>query len=183
MAEEILLNGQPLKVAQIIDLTESKDVPSHKVEEGYDVSDHLINKPAEFQIQLEVEESDLEMIKQLYESKKPTEFVCKLGVFENIVVKEFHVTQGGSINTYKVTLSLKQILVAKSKMATVSLPQLKVTPDESQAPGGDTALHHHSLNKSLKLQNRLKKIKAGWIALLNFWVEYSVLERDNHANC
>lgn len=139
MAEEILLNGQPLKVAQIIDLTESKDVPSHKVEEGYDVSDHLINKPAESQIQLEVEESDLEMIKQLYESKKPTEFVCKLGVFENIVVKEFHVTQGGSINTYKVTLSLKQILVAKSKMATVSLPQLKVTPDESQAPGGDTA--------------------------------------------
>jgi len=140
MAEEVLLNGRPLKVVQIIDLTESKEVPSHKVEEGYDVSDHLINKPAEFQIQLEVEESDLEMVKQLYESQQPTEFVCKLGVFENIVVREFHVTQGGSINTYKVTLSLKQILIAKSKTATVSLPQLQVTPDESQVPGGDTAI-------------------------------------------
>jgi hypothetical protein len=141
MAEEVLLNGRPLKVVQIIDLTESKEVvPSHKVEEGYDVSDHLINKPAEFQIQLEVEESDLEMIKQLYENKEATEFVCKVGVFEDVVVKELHITQGGSINTFRVTLHLKQILKAKSKTATISLPQLQVTPSEEQSKGGDTAV-------------------------------------------
>jgi len=137
--EELLLNGHSLKVVQITDFSESKDIPEHRVEEGYDVSDNQVYKPAEFQIQLEVEESDLEMIKQLYESKQPTEFVCKFGVFEDIVIKELHITQGGSTNSFRATVLLKQILKAKSKMAAIPLQQLQVTPDESDARGGKTA--------------------------------------------
>ena len=137
--DEILLNGKKLRIVQIIDLSQTKDIPQKRIEEGFNVVDHLINKPAEIQIQIEVMESDLEMIKQLYESKEPTEFVCKAGVFENIVVKELRISQGGTINTFRVTLHLKQILVAKSKTAIVSLPRLQVTPSEEQSKGGDTA--------------------------------------------
>lgn len=138
MAEEILLGGQKFTAVEVVDLTQSAVVPEHKVEDGYPISDHIAFKPAEFRLTITLLEDEIETLKQLYESKQPIEFVCKAGVFENIVVKEIHITQGGSINTFRVTLHLKQIIKAKAKTTTIPLQQLQVTPDEKDGKGGKT---------------------------------------------
>jgi len=137
--EEILIGNQSFKAIQIVDLTDSAETPEHRVEDGFSVVDAIILKPKEFSLTLELIEEEIEPLKQLYESKQPTEFVCKFGVFENIVIKELHITQGGSTNSFRATVLLKQILKAKSKMVAIPLQQLQVTPDESDAKGGKTA--------------------------------------------
>lgn len=138
--EEILIGNQSFKAIQVVDLTDSAETPEHRVEDGFSVVDTIILKPKEFSLTLELMEDEIDPLKQLYESKQPTEFVCRFGVFEDIVIKELHITQGGSINSFRATVRLKQILKVKAKTTTVSLPELQITPDESEAKGGDTAI-------------------------------------------
>jgi len=139
MNDEILLGGNKFKAIEIIDLTESAVVPEHKVEEGYPIADHIFFQPVEFRLTLTLLEDEIEILKQLFESKQPIELVCKAGVFEDVVIKELSITQGGSINTFKAVVRVKQIIKAKAKTATIPLQQLQVTPDESDAKGGRTA--------------------------------------------
>ena len=139
MNDEILLGGNKFKAIEIIDLTESAVVPEHKVEEGYLIADHIFFQPVEFRLTLTLLEDEIEILKQLFESKQPIELVCKAGVFEDVVIKELSITQGGSINTFKAVVRVKQIIKAKAKTATIPLQQLQVTPDESDAKGGYTA--------------------------------------------
>ena len=138
--EEILINNQSFKAIQVVDLTDSAETPEQRVEDGFSVVDTIILKPKEFSLTLELMEDEVELLKQLYESKQPIEFVCRFGAFEDIVIKELHITQGGSANTYRASISLKQILKAKAKTAAIPLHQLQVTPDEKDAKGGDTTI-------------------------------------------
>ena len=140
MSDDILLAGQPIKITQVINLSQPADVPEHRVEDGFSVADTIVLKPAEFELQLEVDKDQLNELKQFYEQKQPVELVCKFGIFENVVIKELSATQGGSTNYFRATLRVRQILKAKAKTTTVSLPELQVTPDESEASGGDTAI-------------------------------------------
>jgi len=139
MTEDILLGGNKFTAIEIIDLTESAVVPEHKVEDGYPIADHIFFQPAEFRLTLTLLEDEMEILKQLFESKQPIELVCKAGVFEDVVIKELSITQGGSINTFRAVVRVKQIIKAKAKTATIPLQQLQVTPDESDAKGGETA--------------------------------------------
>ncbi len=142
MAEEkIQLGGQEFTAVEIVDMTESAVVPEHRVEDGYPVADHIFFQPAEFQLTLTLLENEIEALKQLYEAKEPTELVCKAGVFEDVVIKELTITQGGSKNTLRAVVRVKQILKAKAKTAKIPLQQLQVTPNENddKMKGGDTA--------------------------------------------
>ncbi|ADB58532.1 phage baseplate protein [Archaeoglobus profundus] len=144
MAEEkILLSGQEFTAVEIVDLTQSAVVPEHKVEDGYPVADHIFFQPAEFQLTLTLLENEIEALKQLYEAKEPTELVCKAGVFEDVVIRELTITQGGSKNTFRAVVRVKQILKAKAKTAEIPLQQLQVTPnenDDKETKGGNTAI-------------------------------------------
>ena len=143
MAEEkILLGGQGFTAVEIADLTESAVVPEHRVEDGYPVADHIFFQPAEFQLTLTLLENEIEALKQLYEAKEPTTLICKAGVFEDVVIRELTITQGGSKNAFRAVVRVKQILKAKAKTAKIPLQQLQVTPnenDDKETPGGDTA--------------------------------------------
>jgi len=142
MAEEkIQLGGQEFTAVEIVDLTESATIPEHHVEEGYPVADHIFFQPAEFQLTLTLLENEIETLKSLFESKEPTELVCKAGVFEDVVLKELTITQGGSKNAFRAVVRVKQILKAKAKTTTVPIPALKVTPnenDDKETKGGNT---------------------------------------------
>ncbi len=136
---DILLGGIRFTATEVLDLTESATTPEHKVEEGYSIVDHILLQPAEFQLNLTLLESEVNTLKQLYEAKQPTTLACKFGIFEDVVVKELTITQGGSKNTFRAVVRVKQILKAKAKTATIPLQDLQLTPDESEASGGETA--------------------------------------------
>lgn len=139
MPEEIQLGGQKFTAVEVVDLTESATIPEHKVEDGYPVADHVFFQPVEFQLNLTLLESEISALKQLYESKQLTTLVCKAGVFEDVVIKELSITQGGSKNTFRAVVRVKQVLKAKAKTTTIPLQDLQLTPDESEASGGETA--------------------------------------------
>lgn len=140
MAEEkIQLGGQEFTAVEIVDLTQSAVVPEKKTEDGYPVADHIFFQPAEFQLTLTLLENEIETLKSLFGSKEPTELVCKAGVFEDVVIKELTITQGGSKNAFRAVVRVKQILKAKAKTTTMPLQQLQVTPSEEDSKGGDTA--------------------------------------------
>lgn len=139
MAEDILLGGQKFTAVEVVDLTESAAIPEHRVEDGYPVADHIFFQPAELQLNLTLLENEVDTLKQLFESKEPTTLVCKAGVFEDVVVRELNITQGGSKNAFRAVVRVKQVLKAKAKTATIPLQSLQVTPDESDAKGGATA--------------------------------------------
>ena len=139
MPEEILLGGQKFTAVEVVDLTESAIIPEKRVEDGYPIADHIFFQPAEFQLNLVLLEDEIETLKQIYESKEPTTLVCKAGVFEDVVVRELSITQGGSKNALRATVRVKQILKAKAKTATIPLQQLQATSSENEASGGETA--------------------------------------------
>ncbi len=138
--EEILLGGEKFTAIEVVDLSEEGDLPSHSIEEGFEIADHIFHRPKEFKVELTLMQDEVLRLQELYEEKEPIDFVCGMGVFENCVIKDLHIKQGGSKNTFQAVVNLKQVRIAKSKQATVSLSkQLQVTPDEEDAPGGETA--------------------------------------------
>lgn len=136
MPDDVILGGHKFTAVEVVDLTESLTIPEHKVEDGYPVADYAFLQPAELQLNLTLLERELEVIKQLSMSREPTILLCKAGVFEDVVVKELNITQGGSINTFRAIVRVKQIIKAKAKTAQIPLA---VTADESEAKGGNTA--------------------------------------------
>ena len=141
--EEIQLGGQKFTAVEVLDLTQSAVIPEKRTEEGYPVADHIFFQPAEFQLTLTLLENEIETLKSLYESKTPTTLICKAGVYEDVVIRELNITQGGSKNTFRAVVRVKQILKAKAKTAEIPLQQLQVTPNEtndSETPGGNTAI-------------------------------------------
>ncbi len=137
--EEIQLGGQKFTAVEVVDLTQSAVIPEKRVEDGYPIADHIFFQPAEFQLNLTLLENEIPVLKQLYESKQPTTLICKAGVFEDVVVRELSITQGGSKNTFRAVVRVKQILKAVAKTTTVPLQALQLTPNETDSPGGNTA--------------------------------------------
>ena len=137
---EILLGGEKFTAIEVVDLSEEGDLPSHSIEEGFEIADHIFHRPKEFKVELTLMRNEVPKLQELYERKEPIDFVCGIGVFENCVIKEIQIKQGGSKNTFQAVIELKQVRIAKSKQATLPLSkQLQVTPNEEDAPGGETA--------------------------------------------
>ncbi|AIY89886.1 phage baseplate protein [Geoglobus acetivorans] len=137
--EDILLGDVRFTAIEIVDLSESVVIPEHRVEDGYPIADNIFFQPAEFQLTITLLEEEVETLKQLYESKQPTTLICRFGVFEDVVIQELNMTQGGSRNTFRAVIRVRQILKARAKTAEVPLSDLGLTADESEASGGATA--------------------------------------------
>ncbi|RLI77970.1 hypothetical protein DRP05_08605 [Archaeoglobales archaeon] len=139
MTEKILLGDIELEAAQIINLTEKATVPEKKVEAQFSIVDHVILNPAEFSIDAVcIRDSQKHIkLKQLYESKKPVTFHSDLlGTYDNMIIESLDFSQGGSVNTIKASVHIKQIKIAESKTVTISLP---VTPMIREVPQNTTA--------------------------------------------
>jgi len=137
--EEIILGNNTFNAIEVVDLTAEALTPEHKVEAGYSVVDHIVLQPKEFRLTLTLNEDELRWLEELYRSKQPTTFVCKFGVFDNVVVKEISLRQGDALNVFKATCVIKQILIAKAKTTTLPM-ELNLTPAEEEMPGGDVAV-------------------------------------------
>ena len=166
MAEEIQLGGQKFIAVEVVDLTQSAAIPEKRVEDGYPVADHIFFQPAEFQLNLTLLEKEISALKQLYESKQPTTLVCKAGVFEDVVVRELNITQGGSKNTFRAVVRVKQILKARAKTTTIPLPALQLTPSETEAPGGNTA----TTPPAQEVPSAPQKDKKSWLDSIMNWL-------------
>jgi hypothetical protein len=136
----ILIGGKQFKAISVVDLTKDTEVPEYKVEEQFSVTDHIILKPAEFELELQLfrDRGEVETLNQLYEAKQPISLTTEFGHYDHMVLKSVRFRDSDSENIVYATIYIKQILKAKAKTATISLPELM--PDESQYPGSDTAV-------------------------------------------
>jgi len=137
MTETISLGGIEFQVFQIINLKKSLTVPKHKVEDGYSVSEHAQEEPAEFTIEVELlkDSNEPEALNTLFDAKEPLTFISELGVFDDMEIQDKSYTQGGNISTIKASIHLKQILKAVAKTTTIELP---VTIVDEELKGGDS---------------------------------------------
>jgi len=138
MAEMISLGGTEFKVFQIINLKESLVIPKHKVEDGYNVSDHGEEQPAEFTVELELlkDSDEPETLNALFEARELLTFISELGIFDDMAIQDKSYTQGGNISTIKASVHLKQIRKAVAKTTTIELP---ITVADTEVKGGATA--------------------------------------------
>ncbi|RLI74688.1 hypothetical protein DRO97_05385 [Archaeoglobales archaeon] len=140
MAEKILLGDLELEAVQIINLTEKATIPEKKVEAQFSIIDHIILNPAEFSIDAICIRDSQEHIKlkQLYESKQPITFHSDLlGTYDNMIIESLDFSQGGSVNTIKASIHIKQIRIAESTTVIISLP---VTPAIQEVLQNTTAI-------------------------------------------
>lgn len=136
---EILIGGKMFRAISVVDLTKDAEIPEQRVEEQFNVADHIILRPAEFELELQLfkDEGEVESLNQLYEAKQPVELITQFGAYENMVMKSVRFRDSDSRNIVYATIHIKQILKAKARTATIPLPE--VIPDESSWPGDDTA--------------------------------------------
>lgn len=139
MNMDVLIGGKSFKAINVVDLTKDADLPEHRVEEQFSISDHIILKPAEFEFELQLfkDEGEVESIMQLYEAKQPLDLVTQFGAYSDMVIKSVRLRDSDSKNIAYATVHIKQIIKAKAKTATVSLPEL--IPDDSSFKGDNTA--------------------------------------------
>jgi len=137
--EKILLGGHEFRAIRVINLSQSATTPEHRVEEQFSIVDHIILEPIEFRLELELlkDEGEVDKLNSLFEARQPIEFVCDLGVFEDMVIKSREFVEGGSVNTVRASVHIKQIRKAKAKTATIPLP---IIQSEEDYPGSDTAV-------------------------------------------
>jgi len=137
---DILIGGKMFKAISVVDLTKDADVPEHKVEEQFSVSDHIIFKPAEFEFELQLfkDEGEVESLLSLYEARQPTSLTTEFGHYEDMVIKSVRIRDSDSENIAYATVHIKQVMKAVAQTATVSLPGI-VTENESNYQGGNSA--------------------------------------------
>ncbi|MEM2726664.1 MAG: hypothetical protein QXV61_00195 [Archaeoglobaceae archaeon] len=132
---DVLIDGVKYKAIESVDVSHTVATPEHRVEEGYNIVDHAFFEPIEVQFTLSVTEQELQKLKSLYNSKQTTEVVYKGGVVDNVILKQLDVTQGGSKNMLKATVTFRQILKAKAKTAEIPLEVIK---SEDEAKGSNS---------------------------------------------
>lgn len=137
---QILLAGKPFTAVRSVNLTREAETPKHTLESGADISDHVLLRPAVFELELElfnIEEEenrnedrrstdprattphDYGTLQDLYEARTPITFVSPQGVWENMIIATLSDKFGQSTNTTRATVVLHQVLIVESQ--TVSL--------------------------------------------------------------
>ena len=121
---QILLAGRPFTAVRSVNLTREAETPKHTLESGADVSDHVLLRPAVFELELELltalEDArdpphDYSTLTALYEARTPITFVSPQGVWENMVIASLSDKYGQSTNTTRAALTLHQVLIVESQ--------------------------------------------------------------------
>jgi len=167
MPEKILLGDIELEAAQIINLTEKATIPEHRVEKQFSIVDHIILNPAEFSIDAICirDSQEHEKLIQLYESKQPVTFHSDfLGTYDNMIIESLDFSQGGSVNTLRTSIKIKQILIAESKTITIELP---ITPTIQETPANTTARDPEEKSTNSEPQ---KEEGKSWLDTIAGWL-------------
>ena len=167
MTETISLGDVEFKVFQIINLKEHLAVPKHKVEDGFSISDHAQQEPAEFTVELELlkDSDEPELLNTLFDAKDPVTFISELGVFDDMEIQDKSYTQGGDITTVKASVRLKQILKAVAKTTTIELP---ISIAKTEVKGGATATEPET-KESEMAQSKTKDEGESWLETIGGW--------------
>ncbi len=139
---QILLADKPFTAVRAVNLTREAETPKHTLESGADVSDHVLLRPAAFELDLELTNDledagdsphDYSTLSELYEARAPITFVSPQGVWENMVIATLSDKFGQTTNTTRATVTLHQVLIVESQTVALdpaAADAVKVNLDE-----------------------------------------------------
>jgi|GEM_PF-1342800 hypothetical protein len=171
MPEIIKLGGVELTATQVLDLSQSAQVPEHRTERQFSVADHIILEPKEFSISVMLfkDSKELEALRKLYESKQLVRFESELEDLDDMVITSFDLSPAG-VNAYKAEIRIKQIRRAELKTRVVKFEDPATSAEietGEEPPGGDTAVSP----KEISYQNKPQKEQGkNWLESLISWV-------------
>jgi hypothetical protein len=165
--EDVFIAGRKFRAISVINLDQDKTIPEHRTEEQFSIADHVINEPAEFELELQLfkDEGEVDLLKQIIESNTPFELSLELGSYENMLVKSHRFRISDSQNIVYATLRIKQIRTAAARTAVVTLPDV-VTQAEEDYQGGDAAVTPSSENKA---DGPEKQENKSWLDSIMDW--------------
>jgi len=113
--EQISIGGLVFTATVGISTAESADVPTHRVENGFEISDHIDIKPTRLSVKLQLirRREELEQLMAMYVKKQLVEVITGFGKFNNMAIADMQFDDENSINTYPCSLSLIEIKYAK----------------------------------------------------------------------
>lgn len=135
--QSVLIGGHEFKAIQVINLTKDADIPEHRVEDQFNVADHITLNPVElkFELQLSVPDGEVETLDALYTARQLVDVTSRLGHYTDMAVKQPTYRDSDSDNIVYATLTLKQVRKATAKTVRVALPVPIDTGAEPPKPG------------------------------------------------
>lgn len=156
MAEEnttVTINNVEYLAVSLVDLSLTAQVQQETVEEGFPVTDEIKIQPASFRLTLRLfkqwspdsqsvvstRQEQYDDLLGLYQNKRLFRFECDFGVYENAVIASMNPSAtSGSLNTYDVSLAIREIVFARLLPATFQYLEdadgaiIDITPSDSQ---------------------------------------------------
>jgi len=131
--------------------TATADVPKHKTEAEYSVSDNSILNPRNVSLKLMSLNDSLELdfLKNLFKSKKEFKLITESEVYERVVLTEMNYIDGPILNAKSVSLRIQEIITAKSESLNVSISEI-IPAGEDEVPA---ASHATALAQDITGQN------------------------------
>jgi hypothetical protein len=169
MVEDVLIDGREYKAVRAVNLSLENKLMEHPVEEGFSISDEIIQEPIDILLDLILlEDRDAEYgeLRRLRDQGKVIDVVCNFGAFNDMVVKSLSPVQTRSRNTYSCNLRLKQIRRATLKTKEIIVPT-GATPPESEYNADSTA---KSPSQEDVDDAPSKQQGKSWLESINLWV-------------
>lgn len=135
--EPILINGMLFMAVVGIDYDQDSNSPSHKTEDGFDITDHLEVNPPRFSLQFYLDRSLQEhrALKHIVELEERISLTTPFGHYDNVVVDSIRMNDGASLTHIQASMEAHQIRVSSPKYAKFTLPVPVTTGEESTDPG------------------------------------------------
>lgn len=135
--EPILINGMLFTAVVGIDYDQDSNSPSHKTEDGFDITDHLEVNPPRFSLQFYLDRSLQEhrALKHIVELEERISLTTPFGHYDNVVVDSIRMNDGTSLTHIQASMEAHQIRVSSPKYAKFTLPVPITTGEESTDPG------------------------------------------------
>jgi len=120
--QQIMIGTLTFIATLAVSYSESADIPTHRVENGYEISDHVNIKPTQMtaKLQLVRRREELEQLMAMYVKKELVTVVTGTGSFKNMAIVSINFDEDSSVNTYPCTVQLAEIKYAKVLKGTVT---------------------------------------------------------------
>lgn len=182
----VSIGGQKFKAIKIVDLSHKAVVPEHKVEDGYNVADHIIHKVTALQLTLELlkTEGEVSKILQIYKDKKPVNVTTEFGKYPDMVLDDLKIRDSDSMNIAYATAHFKQIRKAKARITTVPIPEIAPPPAEdstAESPETRKAFVHVSQNWDQMSDEEKKSLLDMFFGFIASWLGWDTGEKKNES--
>jgi len=113
----VWINGKEYLGAQVVQLNLDSEVQKHPVEKGFSVADNIKHETPQFLVSLVLggttngddRDTEYSRLKELYEKGTLFTFICDLGSFDEMVIKNLSPAVERSKNTYSCELTIVQV--------------------------------------------------------------------------